>query len=232
MDYRYTYLLMGLLFTAVWLYLYWKRKDERRELLTLSSMFAVFGIAADFLYVKDWWQPESIIGVIPYTGEALITAFGIIGVGAVMPEYVFRLKDGKAGRIFTKHELYALVISILVIAALFYGSFYLLGTNSLIATIFALIIPTVFMLRARPDLIRVALLNGFLLVAVAVGVYATLELITPGWVDAFYLFRNTPRILLAGVPIDDVIFYFCGGVFFGTFYEWWQGIRRFPVQKK
>jgi hypothetical protein len=232
MTYEYTYLLMGCLFLSVWLFLYWRRRDERRELLLLSLLFAVFGIAADVLYVKDWWHPMSVLGAIPFTGEALITAFGIIGVGAVLPEHILRLRDGSPRRIFTRRELHVLAMSVFTMTALFYGSFYFLGANSLVATILTLLIPTAFMWGARPDLIRVAIINGFALLGIAIPVYAILTFLTPGWIQAFYLFENTPALLLLGVPVDDAVFYFCTGLFFGTFYEWWQGIKRFGIKRK
>ncbi|MDO8552046.1 MAG: lycopene cyclase domain-containing protein [bacterium] len=232
MEYQYTYLLLGAFFVAGWFFLYIRRKDERRELLMLSSMFAVFGVASDFLYIQDWWTPLSVLGTPPFTGESLITAFGIVGVGAVLPEYLLRLKDTSCGRVFTHREVRVLCISVFTMAILFYGSFYLLGVNSLVATILALAIPTAFMWGSRPDLISTAFINGLALVVFTVVIYTAVEFITPGWVNAFFLFKNTPHIILLNVPIDDVVFYFCAGLFFGTFYEWWQGIKRVPLRNK
>ena len=46
---------------------------------------------------------------------------------------------------------------------------------------------------------------------------------TPGWIDAFYYFRNTPRILVGPLPLDDLILYLFAGAFLGVQYEWWTG---------
>jgi|SRR3989344_2485510 len=226
---EYAYLLLGILFLLGWLFLYVRRRDERGELLALSVPLAVMGIAADSLYIKDWWNPITIIGTPPVSGEALIASLGIIGVGAVLPEYILRLRDTSPGRIFSRRELLVLFATLFTMALLFFGSFFLLHANSLIATILALIIPTVFMWGSRRDLIKVAFLNGIFLVLFAVLVYSVLNYLIPSWIDSFYMFKNTPRFLLAGVPVDDVVFYFCAGLFFGTFYEWWQNVRRIPL---
>ncbi|MBI2612326.1 hypothetical protein HYW59_00720 [Candidatus Kaiserbacteria bacterium] len=228
-DEKYTYLLLGIFFALAWLFLYIRRKDERPKLLSLSLPLAVLGIGADALYVKDWWTPVTVIGTPPLSGEALIASFGIIGVAAVLPEYLLRMRDTSPRTIFTLREIHVLCVTFFSMALLFYGSFFLLGTNSLIATVLALVIPTAFMWGARRDLIKVALLNGLLLVLFSIPIYAALNYLTPSWIDSFYMFKNTPHLLFVGVPIDDVIFYFCSGLFFGTFYEWWQHIHRIPL---
>ncbi len=56
MGYRYTYILMALIFFAVWLALYILRKDNRREMIVMSLIFGFIGPFADILYTKDWWQ--------------------------------------------------------------------------------------------------------------------------------------------------------------------------------
>lgn len=230
-SHQFAYLILALLFLAGWLFLYLRRKDERRELLVLSFPMATFGVAADLLYVRDWWNPLTVLGSAPVSGEALIASFGIVGVGSVLPEYLLRLRTTSPGKIFTRHELAVFCTTFFTMAALFYGSFFLLSANSLVATVLTLIVPTVFMWGRRMDLLWVGLANGGFMVAFSALVYTGVTYLAPGWIDSFYLFENTPALVLLNVPIDDIVFYFCSGVFFGTFYEWWQNVRRVPLRK-
>ena len=61
-------------------------------------------------------------------------------------------------------------------------------------------------------------------VVVAALVYTFVELLTPGWVQALWHFNNVPAIIIAGLPIDDVVFYFLTGAVIGPIYEYWKGI--------
>lgn len=228
-EYRYTYLFLSCLFLIGWLFLYIQRKDERAELLSLSLLLALFGVVGDMLYVKDWWNPVTVLGRAPFSGESIIASFGIVGVGSVLPEYILKLKTTSPGKIFTRRESLVFIFFIFTAIAIFFGSFYLFNVNSLISTVAALVFPTLFMWWRRKDLILVSIANGFFLLIFSMLVYSILNQITPGWIDAFYYFKNTPHIVLAGLPIDDAFFYFFTGIFLGTFYEWWQGVWRIPV---
>lgn len=231
-PYQYTYLLMGLLFLAGWLFLYMKRRDERKELLAISFIFCILGVVSDYLYVKDWWRPETILGGAPFSGETLLAAFGIMGISAVLPEYILRLKTTPPQKVFSRPKLISLFLLLAFLLALFYSSYYLLHTSSLAASIFVIAVPTAFMWGRRLDLVKVAAINGILLVGIASLVYTALNFITPGWIDRFYLFQNTPDTLILSLPIDDLLFYFFIGIFSGTFYEWWQRVERIPLKRK
>ena len=58
--------------------------------------------------------------------------------------------------------------------------------------------------------------------AIAFIIYNILELITPGWIEAFYLFKNVPDIVILNMPIDDLVWYILAGMFVGPLYEYWQ----------
>ncbi len=230
-EYQYSYLILAILFLSGWLLLYIRRKNERAELLALSFPLAIFGVVADALYVKDWWNPATVLGSAPLSGEAMIASFGIVGVGAVLPEYILRLRTTSPGKILTKREISTFCITIFTMTALFYGSFFFFGVNSLVATVLTLALPTAFMWGSRRDLIPTALLNGVFLVFFAAFAYTILNYMTPGWVEEFYFFQNTPAFILLNVPLDDVVFYFFTGLFLGTFYEWWQNVKRVPLKR-
>lgn len=107
---------------------------------------------------------------------------------------------------------------------LLFSCFYLLDLNSFESTLVAAIIPLGIMFMRRPDLLSVSRISGGLLVVVAALVYTFVELLTPGWVQALWHFNNVPAIIIAGLPIDDVVFYFLTGAVIGPIYEYWKGI--------
>jgi len=101
----------------------------------------------------------------------------------------------------------------------------MLGVNSFITSSIALASPAIFMLIRRPDLIKRALISGILLVFVCMVVYTFLDLLSPGWIDEFFHFQNTPRIILWNLPIDDLVQYFLLGLFAGPIYDYWNGLK-------
>ncbi|VVB79423.1 Uncharacterised protein [uncultured archaeon] len=222
LGYTYSYLLLGILFFVFWIILFLWRKDTRKPMLLFSSLFGFAGPLADLLYTQDWWKPVTItntaIGL-----ESIFVGFMIGGIATVLYEDIFKKKIRLRKNYKSRKEKDNLHLILLILTALilFFGSFYLLRLNSLVSTIIALIIPTLYIWYKRKDLIVDSLMSGVLLLVLSFLVYSTLNLITPGWVDEFWYFRNVPHLIFLGVPIDDVIWYFLAGAFIAPLYEYW-----------
>lgn len=203
-----------------WLVLFLWRKDARKEMLVMSLMFGVAGLLVELTYVQDWWKPLTITNTIVGI-EDFIFGFVIGGIAAVIYEEIFKkrirkrkLKDEKKDILFF---IFALILPIL-----FYSSFYLFKFNTLISSIIGLGIPTLIIYIRRKDLIIDSLASGFLLLIIAVIVYTILEFLTPGWVLAFWYFKDIPNIVILNVPLNDFIWYILAGIFIGPLYEFWQ----------
>ncbi len=223
MGYQYTYLLMGLVFFIIWLSLFIWRKNTRKEMVIMSLLSGLSGPIGDILYTKDWWNPLTLTNT-AIGFEAVLAGFMIGGIGSVIYVDLFkkRLKPLKNHKTDEARKNFNLISILITIAVLFFGSFYLLNLNSLWATILALFVPTAIIWIKRKDLVLDSLVTGILLVIVAFFVYSVLELLTPGWVHVFWLFKNVPEIIIFNLPIDDMIWYFFAGLFAGPIYEYWQ----------
>lgn len=218
-DYTYTYLLLGLLFLFVWLVIFLTRRDLRPEMLLIGIIFGIAGSVTDILYYQDWWSPTTITGTV-ISVEVVIAAFSICSVSSVLPSLFTRVRPVRPKNFFDQQRIWKLALILAAMNGLFFGSFFLLGFNSLLATIITLAAPLLVIWRQRPDLVKRSLLGGVLLSLVAIAIYSVLELATPGWVNEFYHFKNTPHILLLNLPLDDLVFYVLAGMFFSVFY-WW-----------
>jgi len=223
MGFQYTYALKALTFFVVWMLLFILRKPNRKPMLIMSVIFAFVGPLVDTVYTLDWWKPETITQTM-VGPEAILVGFMIGGIAAVIYEGVFKrkIKVRKTSKIRKQARNINFLLMIALAGALFFGSFYFLKLNSLIATIIALVIPAAIICIKRKDLIPDSLVTGVLLVGVAMLVYTAVELMTPGWVHAFWYFKNVPDIIILNVPIDDIIWYFVAGMFVGPLYEYWQ----------
>lgn len=223
MAYTYTYLWMGLIFFIFWLFLFLWRKDVRKEMLVMSVIFGIIGPLADLLYTQDWWSPLTItkttIGF-----EAVIVGFMIGGIAAVIYEELFKKKIKLRKKAEGKNTKF-IVFMMLMSAVLFFGSFYLFGINSLYSSIIAFAIPIIVIYIKRNDLIVDSLMTGLCLLITAFLVYSIINLITPGWVQAFWHFTNVPNTMIISLPIDDFVWYVLAGMLIGPLYEFWQEAR-------
>lgn len=226
MSYQYSYLIASLFYLVIWTLLFYLRKDLRREMLVISALFAFAGPFAEIVYFKDWWKPftltDSFLSIEPF-----VIGFAIGGVASIICEEIFKKKHKKERRFIAKVRRADFNTFILLssLAVIFFGSFFLLRLNSLMTTILAFGIPTLIIYSKRKDLIFNSLLSGILLVIVAMIVYSLVELITPGWVEAFWKFNNTPQLIIINLPLDDVVWYFFAGAFIGPLYEYWKEIK-------
>lgn len=193
-------------------------------MLVGSCIWAGFGPIADVLYTVDWWNPVTITGT-RVGPEALFTAFGMVGAAAALPVLLLPLDLAPPNDSSSRASRAGLrLIGLLATStALFFGSFFWLDWNSLAATVLALGVPLVVILLMRPDLLLPSAATAALLTMSAALIYALVSHLTPGWIDAFYLFENTPRILVATLPADDLVLYLVAGAFLGVYYEWWLG---------
>ncbi len=226
-DYQYTYLILSITFFLFWIILYYLRKDLRKEMLVISIIFAFAGPFAEIVYFKDWWEPftltNSLISI-----EPLIIGFAIGGIASVLAEEVFKLKHRKEKKKpfkKIKSENLNAFILLSLLAFIFFISFFILRLNSLATTILSFGVPAIIICLKRRDLFYNSILSGASLIIMAMIIYNIVELITPGWIEAFWQFNNTPKLVFLNMPLDDIIWYFLAGAFIGPLYEYWKEDR-------
>ncbi len=232
MDHKFTYLLMGLLFFLVWIVLFVWKKYSRKEMLIASTLCAAMGPLSDVLYTQDWWHPKTLTGT-QIGFEALIVGAALGGIASVIFIDIFKknIKIPRKSKKDTKLQNINLAIIIISSLLIFFGTFFVLNLNSLIATLITFIAGTFFMIFKRPDLFWDSFLSGVLLLIVASIVYTILEILTPGWIEAFWEFKNIPDIIILNLPADDILWYFFAGMFLGPLYEFWQGGKIVSIRK-
>lgn len=222
LSYTYSYLLLGMLFFIFWIILFFWRKDTRKPMLFFSFLFGIGGLLVEPIYTHDWWKPITITGTL-VGFEDFLFGFVIGGIATVLYEDIFKkkVKIRKKSLKIEEKETINFVLLIITFAGLFFGSFFILNLNTLYSSLISFIFGIAFIFYKRKDLIIDSLVSGILLLVLSFIVYSTLNLITPGWVDEFWYFRNVPYIIFLGVPIDDIIWYFLAGAFIAPLYEYW-----------
>src|SRR3989338_2570037 len=95
MSYQYAYLLGDLfLLMPWWIFLYFKRKDLRTEILIVSILAGIGGPLSELWFLKDYWRPELFngwsIGL-----EDVLFGFFIGGISCSIYEEMFGRKFAK-----------------------------------------------------------------------------------------------------------------------------------------
>ncbi|HTY43680.1 MAG TPA: lycopene cyclase domain-containing protein [Patescibacteria group bacterium] len=222
-NYQYTYLIGDFIFLAVWAVIFLWKKNTKKEMLILSVLFGIAGIIAEIIYIKDWWRPLTITHT-PVGIEDFLFGFSAGGIMSVIYEAIFkkkiRIKKARKKKKIKRNLEFLFIISLLSI--LFLGSFFLLKLNSLFSTLIAFAVPISIIYIKRKDLITDSLATGVLAVLIAIIAYNLLDLMTPGWIQKFWLFENMQKIIILNVPIQEIIWYMLAGMFIGPLYEYWQ----------
>lgn len=228
LRFQLSYLIANAALLLVWLLLFLWRKDTHKEMLIISTLFGIAGLASEPIYTIDWWQPLTITGT--RVGiEDFLFGFWVGGISAVIYEIVFK-KKVRPRKIGTNYKPINLVTLNIVLALLFFGGFFILRLNSFYASIFAFTPLILFIWIKRSDLIINSLFSGLLLSAVGLLWFWVPELITPGWIKTHWLFENLSGVLILKAPLEDLIWGFLAGAFIGPLYEFWQQVKLINIK--
>lgn len=219
-SYQYTYLILDLILLALWLVLFFYRKDTRKEMLVISLIFGVIAPFFELVHVLDWWKPLTITGTIPGI-EDFLFGFGIGGVASVVYEEIYRkrIRINKKNKFTNSNFSY----SILLFIILFFGSFYILKISSFYSSVLSFVIPTSVILLKRKDLIKDSIISGFLMLIIGTLIYFFLKIIQPGFIEEFWYLGDVWYAgLFLGIPVEEYIWFFLAGAFIGPLYEYWK----------
>ena len=214
---------MDLGFFIVWLALFILRKDTRKVMLFISIPLGILGLFFNIIYIKDWWMPLTVTGTIPAI-EDFLYGFTIGGISAVIYEEIFKKKIiiKRESKRIKRKEIFNFWKAGIASIITFYIIYYFLKINTfyISAIIFIIIILTICI--KRKDLIPHAIGSGICLLIVAFIVHSITNIITPGWIEAFWYFDIVPKLIILNVPLEDILFYFLFGAAVGPLYEYWQ----------
>lgn len=229
--YLYSYLVADLAMLLIWVVLFLWRKDVRKTMWWLSVIFGFVGLVVEYIFIADWWRPLTITHT-PVGIEDFLFGFWIAGISAVIYEEVFKKKvylrkPRPEPQLIRSTALWAGGV-----AALFYGTFYLLHVSSYYASLFCLVPAILFIWIKRHDLIPDSVVSGLLMSGVGFLWFASAELFSPGWVRHYWMLSNLSGLFIWRAPLEDITWIFLAGAFIGPLYEIWQGAKLVPYAAK
>ena len=209
---QYAYLFAGALMLSVWIFLFVRRKDLRKEMLTMSILACPL-LLADFFFVPVYWQPITLFGI-PFGIEGLIYTFCLGGITAVLYSEV---SHRTPHHIHAWHKKGAVIILALTLVV-FLSLLAMNASNPMIALYVALLLGLALMLYVRKDLIRGTLIGGICF-GLLYFVVIKLWLFTFPEAGEWFFFNGIPEARVFGVPLWELLFGVIFAAYWGNVYQ-------------
>jgi hypothetical protein len=226
---EFAYLFGVLMFLPVWLILYIQRKDLREEMVFMGILVTIGAIYTEaFVWTKDWWHPQTLTGTVVGV-EDILFAFFIGGIIASIYEEVF--KD-KLVHIRSKKKENLKHFLIVIFLCIFIGnfSFFYMNMHSFYSSVLAMLIPTIVIYFYRKDLVVLSLSSGAIITLLSIPIYCTTFFFDPTAINSWF-HQNISGIMLLGIPIEDLVWFFVTGMFIAPLYEFWKGEKLEKIKK-
>ena len=228
----YAYLVLSASLFAVWLILYGVRSDLRRQTLRISLGTMPLGLTEPF-FVPAYWNPPTLLDLARRTGfdlESLLFSFAIGGIvfaaynalGATAPAGSMR-----AERHDPRHRYH--LAAVVAAPAVFLVLLAVTPLNPIYAAALGPGVGFFATLYCRPDLWAKMLASAGLFLALYFVVFAAFNLAFPGYVVAVWNLPALSGVVVAGVPLEELIFAFTFGLYWSSVYEHLAWKRSRPV---
>ena len=175
------------------------------------------------LFVPAYWNPPTLFGLAHRTGfdlESLLFSFAIGGIVFAAYGTLFRTTPAESvteERHDARHRYH--LTAVLAAPVLFLLLLAITRLDPIYAAAIALVAGFVATLGCRRDLWAKMLVSGVLFLGVYFVVFAVFNLAFPGYVAAVWNLAALSGVLLAGMPLEELMFAFTFGLYWSSLYE-------------
>lgn len=216
-GYRYVWLLWSLAFLLAFALIHILARPHRVLMLWAGLGTAPFGLTEP-LFVPAYWNPPSVFDLAQRTGfdlESVIFAFSIGGIGAVL----YNLVTHHASRRVVPAEVHRYHGLALAVPAVAFLALTPLGWNPIYPALIAMAAGAGVTMLCRPDLAAKTLLGG-LLFLVFYGMFMIgLRISAPGYIEHVWNLPALSGVMLAGIPLEELLFGGAFGLYWAGAYE-------------
>ena len=228
-DYRYVWLIWSLAFLLVFLLVYALQPLNRTMMLRTALGTTPFGLTEP-LFVPAYWSPPSLFDLAHRTGfdiESLIFAFSIGGIGSVLYNLVTR-QTSRAAATAGRHRLHRLALAT---PALVFLALAFIGWNPIYPALVAMAAGAGAAVLCRPDLAARTMAGGLLFFGFYAIFMLGLVFVVPGYIDQVWNLPELSGLLIAGIPLEELLFGFTFGLYWANVYEHLSGTRTVAVPR-
>lgn len=216
--YNWTYFNGALIILPLWLSLFIFRKDLRKQMIFLGCLIGFLAPFVEFgWFLKDYWNPLLYVSHFNFIWQEIVFGFLLGGIASVIYEALSGKKEIKGEFKFLN---FILPIGILVICFVFFTN--ILHFNSMYSNYIGFAGTTLFIFIKRKDLIKDAFVSGVVTGIIAFIGYPILLKIYPNLIADWWFLNNISGILIIGIPLEEIIWFYLFGLFTGALYEFWK----------
>lgn len=225
-NYKYAFFLGSLIFGIVWLWIFLKRPDLRKEQIFMSFFICLFGFT-EHIYYGNYWTPEFLIDlkVVNVGFESLLLSFFYGGIASSSYELIASKKLKKLRYTKRKQRLMEVIISILTGALTFAVFWQIIDINIIYASGIGFLVTGLLISYFRKDLFYPALLNALIFGFLSLGILILFGIIFNGIFDAWWRMDMLTGYRIMQVPIEELMWHLGLGFAAGPLYEIWKGYK-------
>ncbi len=219
---QYVWLIWSLIILILWAIIYLSEKEVRKIMLKMSLITMPFGLTEP-LFVPEYWFPPSLFNLAEKTEfdiESLIFSFAIGGIGTVLYNLIFKRDHtimNDSDRKDKRHKLHNYILFVPIIMFIIMVLF--TSLNHIYCGIIGLFSGGLATLYCRPDLKGKVLVGGLLFTILYFIYFGSILVFYPQYVELYWNFENLTRILVLGIPLEELMFAFTFGMFWSGLYE-------------
>lgn len=222
---RYAYLVGSLGFLLIWLVVWLGVRTGspgRLQMLRVSAVTGLFGLTEPF-FVPDYWNPPTLFDLAGKTGfdiEAILFSFAVGGIATAIYGVLRTTRQipmTATERHRPRHRLHYLALAVpapvfLVLAAA-------TRLNPIYTTIAALLAGAVATGLCRPDLLTKMIVSGVVFLGLYFAFFLIFTAVYPVYIDQVWNLRALSGVLIAGVPLEELLFGFSFGLMWSAVFE-------------
>ena len=219
------WLTWSLILLAVWGIVWYllKSREIKRDMLAVSLCTSLLGFTEP-LFVPAYWSPLSLFNLARNTGfdiESFIFSFAIGGLGYALYMLVFPVGHEPAvprdERVDARHKYHLPLL--LTTPAIFVILLSATHLNPIYVSVIAMCMGGLATWYCRPDLMKKMLVSALLFLCLYTLYFFTLIALFPGYVPQVWNLRAISGILIAGIPVEELLFALAFGFYWSTVYE-------------
>ena len=221
MEHHYVWLVWSSAFLGPWIVLFVASPFLRAVMWRTSAATAMFGLTEP-IFVPEYWNPPSLFELAQRTGfdiESLIFSFAIGGIGVSLHN-AFSATHLEPVAVNHRHgPLHRFHTIALLSAPVAFVPLALLPWNVIYAVTLSLVLGSVASVICRPRLLRAALIGGVLFLGLYAVFMLGLKWFAPGYIPKVWNVRDLSGGLIAGIPLEELLFGGAFGMYWSSVYE-------------
>jgi hypothetical protein len=230
---QFAYLIWSLILLAIWgtFYFFLKDRESKKEMLLVSLWSMPLGLF-EWFFVPAYWTPLTLFDLAARTGldiETFVFAFAGAGIVSVLYESAIPGRRHEAVPLYERrlprHRYH--VPALLSGPVLFILLLLVTDLNPIYVLIIAPVAGGLLTWYCRPDIKGKMFIGALLFLGMYFVYFLSLVLVFPDYVRIVWNLSAISGVLIAGIPLEELLFAISAGFFWSSMYEhiMWRRLR-------